>query len=284
MSNEFEDKRKYFVNQLREHSNTSSSQSTVSRLVIRREHLVEDAYSALRGFSDAKWRGRWEVTFAGEIGIDMGGLRREFLSLLATKLFTPAPEGTATTTTSTSTSTTTSSSSTSNAVSSMSSLATSPMSASSTSSPYSTPRNIRSSGSPGSTAPPVREDLNLFKYLCTESDAVHPNERCTRRLEWFEFAGKVFAKCLWDTALLDPCLINVRFSTSFFKQMLGLPVDCGDFARDDKEFYKNKVHFHRQGERERDSETVRNYLTYDCTIDHRSSISSRMTLTTSSWD
>jgi apoptosis-resistant E3 ubiquitin protein ligase 1 len=214
LSNEFQDKRTFFVKQLSE----LRSEVSTTRIIIRRGRLLEDAFQQLKGLSETKWRGLWEVTFVDEYGIDLGGLRREFLNLLTLTLFTPG--GGAPPIIGEPSSATRSSSSSSNA----------------------SLRSVSSSSSSSSSSSvSQREAPSLFKYFCAESDAVHPNEQCTKRGEWFEFAGKVFAKCLWDTALRDPTLINVRFTGAFLKQILDLPVDSSDFARDDKEFFKSKV-------------------------------------------
>lgn len=42
-----------------------------------------------KGFSVSDWCGNFEVTFQGEIGIDWGGLRREWFELICSSLFDP---------------------------------------------------------------------------------------------------------------------------------------------------------------------------------------------------
>jgi len=73
------------------------------------------------------------------------------------------------------------------------------------------------------------------------STALHP--KLTKKLSHFEFAGKVLAKCLYDTIIYDPCLVNVHFSRAFYKQLLGLPIHYSDLKYDDPQFYNSTVKY-----------------------------------------
>ena len=59
-------------------------------LPISREHVLLDskaAFDALRG--EAALRGRLEVAYKGEEGIDAGGLSREWYTIVAREMFRP---------------------------------------------------------------------------------------------------------------------------------------------------------------------------------------------------
>ncbi|KAL5008817.1 hypothetical protein ScPMuIL_014398 [Solemya velum] len=103
-----------------------------------------------------------------------------------------------------------------------------------------------------------------FEVLCTElfdpngsklfmrfSDSsqglVHPS--CHRsqdlKLKYFEFAGKIVGKCLYESALGGSYrqLVKARFSRSFLAQLIGLRVHYKYFETDDPELYKTKICF-----------------------------------------
>lgn len=115
------------------------------------------------------------MIFLGERAIDEGGVRREFLTLLAREIFNP------------------------------------------------------------------KSEWNLFGPICDDSPAIHP--RPSKDLANFEFAGRVLAKCLYDTILYDPSLVNVHFSRSFYKKMLDLPIHYSDISHDDPQCYVSKIKY-----------------------------------------
>ncbi|XP_060068994.1 apoptosis-resistant E3 ubiquitin protein ligase 1-like [Ylistrum balloti] len=105
-----------------------------------------------------------------------------------------------------------------------------------------------------------------FEMLCTElfdpsrsglytrftedsQGLVHPTPTCRRKqelkLKYYEFAGKVVGKCLYDSALGSAYrqLVKARFSRSFLAQLIGLQVNYKYFETDDPELYKTKVQF-----------------------------------------
>ena len=58
-------------------------------LNIRRDHLLEDALQGIVGKPTSVLKRPLKVKFAGEEGIDAGGVRKEFFSLMTRQLFTP---------------------------------------------------------------------------------------------------------------------------------------------------------------------------------------------------
>lgn len=58
-------------------------------LEVRRDHLLRDVVIALQGLDPNKLRQPLKVKFAGEEGVDEGGVAREFFRLLSAQLFSP---------------------------------------------------------------------------------------------------------------------------------------------------------------------------------------------------
>jgi E3 ubiquitin-protein ligase HUWE1 len=87
----FENKRKYFLQQLQSHRLIASGIRTSSsiRLHVHRESVFEDSYDQLRSRSAAELQGRLNINFEGEQGIDAGGLTREWYSVVAREIFNP---------------------------------------------------------------------------------------------------------------------------------------------------------------------------------------------------
>jgi ubiquitin-protein ligase E3 A len=58
-------------------------------LTIRRDHLVEDAFTQLHALSGPELQRPLKVIFAGELGVDEGGLTKELLYTILEKLLDP---------------------------------------------------------------------------------------------------------------------------------------------------------------------------------------------------
>lgn len=86
-----------------------------------------------------------------------------------------------------------------------------------------------------------KSEWNLFGPTFDDSPTVHP--RSCKDLSHFEFAGKVLAKCLYDTILYDPSLVNIHFSRSFYKKMLDFPIHYLDLSHDDPQCFVSKVKY-----------------------------------------
>lgn len=59
------------------------------KIVVRRHALLEDSVSAIMALGRDDMRKRWRIEFAGEPGIEAGGLTREWFQLVTEKLFDP---------------------------------------------------------------------------------------------------------------------------------------------------------------------------------------------------
>jgi hypothetical protein len=84
----FDNKRKYFFAQLRR-VKANSMNSRGIHLQIRRSQVFEDSFHQLRVRTAEELRGRLQVNFYGEEGVDAGGLTREWYVILAREIFNP---------------------------------------------------------------------------------------------------------------------------------------------------------------------------------------------------
>ena len=87
----------------------------------------------------------------------------------------------------------------------------------------------------------------LWAKMGSESAVLmHPHASATgeRQLKYFNFAGRVMAKCLYDSVVKGSHhLLTVHFTRSLFKYVLGEPISYFDFETDDPQLFKSKVHF-----------------------------------------
>ncbi|XP_055309556.1 apoptosis-resistant E3 ubiquitin protein ligase 1 isoform X2 [Sitodiplosis mosellana] len=76
---------------------------------------------------------------------------------------------------------------------------------------------------------------------------VHPNSNrpASLKLKYFEFAGKIVGKCLYESALGGSYrqMIRARFTRSFLAQLIGLRVHYKYFEQDDPDLYLSKVKY-----------------------------------------
>ena len=86
---DFDIKRKYFTALLRKERQRASRRHGSIRLNVRRAHVFEDAFHLLRLRTAEEMRGRFNVQFHGEEGVDAGGVTREFYEVLAKEMFNP---------------------------------------------------------------------------------------------------------------------------------------------------------------------------------------------------
>jgi E3 ubiquitin-protein ligase HUWE1 len=85
---DFDVKRAHIQLKLKKEKEKYVSRGT-SKLKIRRSHLLEDSYNQLRARTHEEMKGRMQIVFAGEEGIDAGGLTREWYQILAREIFNP---------------------------------------------------------------------------------------------------------------------------------------------------------------------------------------------------
>ncbi|TXG67972.1 hypothetical protein EZV62_009247 [Acer yangbiense] len=163
---DFDNKRAYFRSRIRQQHEQHISGPL--RISVRRAYVLEDSYNQLRMRSTQDLKGRLNVHFQGEEGIDAGGLTREWYQLLSRVIF----------------------------------------------------------------------DKGALLFTTVGNNAsFQPNPNSvyqTEHLSYFKFVGRVVAKALFDGQLLD-----VHFTRSFYKHILGVKVTYHDIEAVDPDYYKN---------------------------------------------
>ncbi|XP_022090891.1 apoptosis-resistant E3 ubiquitin protein ligase 1-like [Acanthaster planci] len=92
------------------------------------------------------------------------------------------------------------------------------------------------------------ENKFFKRFRDNNQGLVHPNPERPPHLcktKYYEFAGKVVGKCLYESSLgsVTRQLVKARFSRSFLAQLIGLRVSHKYFETDDPDFYTTKVRF-----------------------------------------
>ncbi|KAB2044499.1 hypothetical protein ES319_D01G095000v1 [Gossypium barbadense] len=163
---DFDNKRAYFRSRIRQQHEQHLAGPL--RISVRRAYVLEDSYNQLRMRPTQDLKGRLNVQFQGEEGIDAGGLTREWYQLLSRVIF----------------------------------------------------------------------DKGALLFTTVGSNATfQPNSNSvyqTEHLSYFKFVGRVVAKALFDGQLLD-----VYFTRSFYKHILGVKVTYHDIEAVDPDYYKN---------------------------------------------
>ncbi|XP_028759255.1 E3 ubiquitin-protein ligase UPL1 [Neltuma alba] len=163
---DFDNKRAYFRSRIRQQHDQHLSGPL--RISVRRAYILEDSYNQLRMRPTQDLKGRLNVQFQGEEGIDAGGLTREWYQLLSRVIF----------------------------------------------------------------------DKGALLFTTVGNNATfQPNSNSvyqTEHLSYFKFVGRVVGKALFDGQLLD-----VYFTRSFYKHILGVKVTYHDIEAVDPDYYKN---------------------------------------------
>ncbi|XP_054777632.1 E3 ubiquitin-protein ligase UPL1-like [Prosopis cineraria] len=163
---DFDNKRAYFRSRIRQQHEQHLSGPL--RISVRRAYILEDSYNQLRLRPTQDLKGRLNVQFQGEEGIDAGGLTREWYQLLSRVIF----------------------------------------------------------------------DKGALLFTNVGNNATfQPNPNSvyqTEHLSYFKFVGRVVGKALFDGQLLD-----VYFTRSFYKHILGVKVTYHDIEAVDPDYYKN---------------------------------------------
>ncbi|CAL5383970.1 unnamed protein product [Camellia sinensis] len=162
---DFDNKRAHFRSKIKHQHDHHHSPLRIS---VRRAYILEDSYNQLRMRLTQDLKGRLNVNFQGEEGIDAGGLTREWYQLLSRVIFD--------------------------------------------------------------------KGALLFTTVGNES-TFQPNPNSvyqTEHLSYFKFVGRVVGKALFDGQLLD-----VHFTRSFYKHILGVKVTYHDIEAIDPDYFKN---------------------------------------------
>ena len=86
-SESFVQKRNFFYNNLQQHH--SGRGSAAVTIAVSRERLIKSAMAVTKPLPDSDWSRPFSVQFAGEEGMDAGGVSREFFDLLTGEFFDP---------------------------------------------------------------------------------------------------------------------------------------------------------------------------------------------------
>jgi E3 ubiquitin-protein ligase HUWE1 len=162
----FEVKRKHFFGKLKKMQQNAGRRGM--HLQIRRNQVFEDSYQQLRDRSASDMRGRLQIQFYGEQGIDAGGLTREWFSILAREIFNPG--------------------------------------------------------------------YALF-MAAVDGATFQPNPLSfinSNHLDYFKFVGRIIGKAICDGQLMD-----AHFTRSFYKHLLGMPIEFNDIEATEPDYYKS---------------------------------------------
>lgn len=162
----FDNKRTYFFSQFQKRLLSGRNRRGI-HIQVRREQIFEDSFRQLRARSKEDLRGRLQVTFHGEEGVDAGGLTREWYLTLSREIFNP----------------------------------------------------------------------NYALFSPVDGATFQPNPLSTintNHLDYFKFIGRVIGKAISDGHLMD-----AHFSRSFYKHVLGAPVDYSDLEALEPDYYKS---------------------------------------------
>lgn len=85
----FDKKKSYFRRVIQTRGGSTSSPGDTLKIIVRREHVLDDSYEQLGSLSASEFRRRLRVQFSGEEGDDAGGVRREWYAVLARQIFDP---------------------------------------------------------------------------------------------------------------------------------------------------------------------------------------------------
>lgn len=162
----FDNKRAYFFSQFQKRLLTGRNRRGI-HIQVRRDQIFEDSFHQLRVRSKEDLRGRLQVTFHGEEGVDAGGLTREWYLTLSREIFNP----------------------------------------------------------------------NYALFSPVDGATFQPNPLSTintNHLDYFKFIGRVIGKAISDGHLMD-----AHFSRSFYKHVLGSPVDYSDLEALEPDYYNS---------------------------------------------
>ena len=91
-SETFYEKRQFFFEELSKYHDDLNHKHLRLPMRIDRHNIFDSTWKATRHFLQSDWARLFEVYFDGELGVDQGGLRREWFDLIAKHVFHPDTE------------------------------------------------------------------------------------------------------------------------------------------------------------------------------------------------
>jgi len=91
-SETFYEKRQFFFDELTKYHEDLKHRHVRLPIRIDRSNIFESTWKVTRHFLESDWARLWEIYFDGEIGVDQGGLRREWFELVTKFIFDPQNE------------------------------------------------------------------------------------------------------------------------------------------------------------------------------------------------
>jgi hypothetical protein len=230
----FSDKYRFFAGQIRSlHSSSSHDRVTIT---VDRSKVLSSSFEAMSHLRPQEWRQKLVVSFEGEAGYDAGGLTREFYHVLSRALFSPVSRKGC------------------GLFHTLGSERGTLLHPNRYWLEQSGGVREAHSGSSGTSSPMAgfgsalsdawRSSAtmnNVFQELLRPGS--RPKHRGQLSLQHFRFAGQVLAKSVYDSIVHFNCSVNVHFTRSFYKLMLGDAVSYYDFAIDDPELYTCKIRY-----------------------------------------
>jgi len=89
-SDTLKDKRDFFHTAVVSHHYKKRYHHLQLPMTVDRASIVESTYKVTKWFTDADWVRLFHISFEGELGVDEGGLRREWFEILTKKIFHPS--------------------------------------------------------------------------------------------------------------------------------------------------------------------------------------------------
>ena len=88
-SETFFQKRQFFFEQLQKHHDDLNHKHLRLPMRIDRQNIFDSTWKVTRYFLESDWARLFEIYFDGELGVDQGGLRREWFDLVTQHIFKP---------------------------------------------------------------------------------------------------------------------------------------------------------------------------------------------------
>lgn len=214
-----------------------------------RAEMVQTLLRLGRTLSVDQWKGRWQITFQGEPGYDAGGLLREFFAVMGreafrpeARLFAPLSDESATCGVHPCPSRPKLKSKSKAKANDASSKGKDKAADHDSSGDDQKKKKMKKTKAKKEGS--KRKGLLGWLGGGAKDDESADVQKEKEALELYKAAGLFLAKTVWDAAVHGSAhLVDVRFTRSFRKQLLGLPPHFTDWQTDDPQFYMSKVKY-----------------------------------------